>query len=78
MVTVYSKEHCVQCNATKRQLNKLGIEYTEINLMEDAEALESFKAQGFMQAPIVVANGEIWSGYRPDMIKKVAAVAARV
>lgn len=72
MVTVYSKSHCVQCNATKRQLAKLGVEYTEVNLEQDAEALENFKAQGFMQAPIVVADGEIWSGYRPDLLKKVA------
>lgn len=73
MVTVYSKSHCVQCNATKRQLAKLGVEYTEINLEQDAEALEKFKAAGFMQAPIVVAGEETWSGYRPDLLKKVAA-----
>ncbi|WP_418969029.1 glutaredoxin-like protein NrdH [Alloscardovia omnicolens] len=72
MVTVYSKSHCVQCNATKRQLAKLGVEYTEINLEQDADALEKFKAAGFMQAPIVVAGEETWSGYRPDLLKKVA------
>ncbi|TCD54086.1 glutaredoxin-like protein NrdH [Alloscardovia theropitheci] len=72
MVTVYSKSHCVQCNATKRQLAKLGVEYTEINLEQDQQALERFKAAGFVQAPIVVTDDETWSGYRPDLLKKVA------
>lgn len=74
-ITVYTKPACVQCNATKRALDKAGLEYTTVDLTEDAAALAAVKALGYAQAPVVVANGKHWSGYRPDQIK--ALVAAR-
>lgn len=72
MITVYSKPACVQCNATKRSLIKLGLDFIEVDLTEDAQALESVKALGYASAPVVMANGEHWSGYRPDKIKALA------
>ena len=33
-------------------------------------------ALGHLQAPVVVAGGEHWSGFRPDRIKALAGVAA--
>ena len=32
-------------------------------------------ALGYLQAPVVVAGGEHWSGFRPDRIKALAGVA---
>ncbi|MGV9183759.1 glutaredoxin-like protein NrdH [Arcanobacterium canis] len=72
MITVYSKPSCVQCNATKRSLMKLGLEFTEVDLTADAQALESVQGLGYTSAPVVIANGEHWSGYRPDKIKALA------
>lgn len=72
-ITVYTKHDCVQCNATKRALTKQGLDFVEINLDEDAEALESVKAMGYMQAPVVDADGDHWAGFRPDKIKALAA-----
>ena len=74
-ITVYSKPNCVQCDATKRALKKANLEYAEIDLMADAEALEAVKALGYQQAPVVMAGGEHWSGFRPDLIKAYAAAA---
>ncbi|MFP7707573.1 glutaredoxin-like protein NrdH [Trueperella sp. LYQ141] len=70
-VTLYTKPNCVQCNATKRALVKRGISFTEVDLVEDAEALATVKALGYQQAPVVFANGDHWAGYRPDMIKAI-------
>ena len=75
-VTVYTKPSCVQCNATKRALAKAGLAYREVDLTQDAEALETVKAMGYQAAPVVFAGGEHWSGFRPDRIK--AAVAAHL
>lgn len=72
-ITVYSKPNCVQCDATKRALNKANLEYTEVDLMADAEALEAVKALGYQQAPVVMAGGDHWAGFRPDLIKAYAA-----
>ncbi len=76
-ITVYTKPSCVQCNATKRALKKNGLEFSEVDLTEDEEALATVKALGYRQAPVVFANGDHWAGYRPDKIKALARVSAQ-
>ncbi|KAE8764719.1 glutaredoxin-like protein NrdH [Georgenia thermotolerans] len=75
-ITVYSKPSCVQCDATYRALNKQGLEYEVVDITVDPEALESVKALGYQQAPVVFADGDHWSGFRPDKIKALAAAKA--
>ncbi len=72
-ITVYSKPSCVQCNATYRALDAKGIEYEVTDVSQDAEALEQVKSLGYMQAPVVVADEDHWSGFRPDKIDELAA-----
>ena len=74
-ITVFSKPACVQCDATYRALNKHGLEYTVVDISTDAEALESVKALGYQQAPVVFADGDHWSGFRPDRIKSLVQAA---
>ncbi|SEA05236.1 ribonucleoside-diphosphate reductase class Ib glutaredoxin subunit [Bowdeniella nasicola] len=71
-ITVFSKPNCVQCDATYRALKKNGLEYTVVDITEDAEALANVKALGYVQAPVVFADGDHWSGFRPDRIKALA------
>lgn len=75
-VTVYSKPLCVQCDATKRALNKTGIPYSVVDITEDAEALARVKSLGYVQAPVVTVGADHWSGFRPDKIKTLATSAA--
>ncbi len=75
-VTVYSKPQCVQCDATYRALTKKGIEYTVVDLTQDPTAMEMVRELGHMQAPVVVAGDEHWSGFRPDNIARLAATVA--
>lgn len=76
MVTVYTKPACVQCNATYKALDKVGIEYQIVDISVDDEAREYVMALGHLQAPVVVAGSDHWSGFRPDRIKALATVAA--
>ena len=73
-ITVYTKPSCVQCNATKRALVKAGLAYEEVDLTASAAALAMVKGLGYQQAPVVVAGGEHWSGFRPDKIKALAVL----
>ncbi|MDR1635147.1 MAG: glutaredoxin family protein [Bifidobacteriaceae bacterium] len=73
-VTVYSKPACPQCHATQRALDRAQIEYDLIDLSRDDQALAEVVALGHRQAPVVVAGGQHWSGYRPDRIAAVAAL----
>lgn len=77
-ITVYSKPHCVQCDATKRTLRKVGAEFTEVDITESDGAREYVTEElGYFQAPVVVVEdgtGENhWSGFNPDRLKAAAA-----
>lgn len=76
-ITVYSKPHCVQCDATKRALNKAGLAYDVIDITEDANALATVKALGYVQAPVVVTDVDHWSGFRPEKVKNLAGTRER-
>lgn len=71
-ITVYTKPSCVQCNATYRALDSKGIEYEILDLSVDETALETVKDLGYLQATVVVADGDHWSGFRPDKIEELA------
>lgn len=72
---MYSKPLCVQCDATKRALNKAGVAYDVVDITEDADALARVKSLGYVQAPVVITGEDHWSGFRPDKIKAVVATA---
>lgn len=76
-ITVYSKPHCVQCDATKRALNKAGLDFDVIDITEDAEALSTVKSLGYVQAPVVVTSEDHWSGFRPENLKALTGTRAR-
>ncbi|MDU0348077.1 glutaredoxin-like protein NrdH [Actinomyces sp. MRS3W] len=75
-ITVYSKPNCVQCSATYRALDKAGLSYETVDITLDAEALEQVRSLGYAQAPVVMAGGDHWSGFRPDKIKALSVSAA--
>lgn len=77
-ITLYTKPNCVQCNATKRALDKQGLDYEVVDLTQDINALDRVKEMGFQQAPVVFAGDEAWSGFRPDKIKSLGALQAAV
>lgn len=70
-VTVYSKEHCPQCNATKRKLDKLGVDYDDVDLTDDDDLRNEMISKGFKATPIVITDDDSWSGYRPDKLKEL-------
>lgn len=72
MVTVYSKPNCVQCDATKRLMDKLDISYNTIDITQDTEAFDKIVGMGFMAAPVVITDDDSWSGFNPDKINRLA------
>lgn len=76
MITVYTKPACVQCNATKKALDRAGLSYELVDISMADEARDYVMALGHLQAPVVVAGEEHWSGFRPDRIRQLSAAAA--
>ncbi|MFV8055094.1 redoxin NrdH [Mycobacterium sp. 48b] len=74
-ITVYTKPSCVQCNATYKALEKQGIEFEKVDITIDSEARDYVMALGYLQAPVIVAGDQHWSGFRPDRVKSLARQA---
>lgn len=53
-IVLLTKEQCAQCDHMKRRLNRMGENYTEINLEKDPELLADVKAQGARTAPVML------------------------
>ncbi|HEW8659810.1 TPA: glutaredoxin-like protein NrdH [Streptococcus pneumoniae] len=72
MVTVYSKNNCVQCKMTKRFLDSNNVSYREINLDEQPEYVDQVKELGFSAAPVIQTPTEVFSGFQPRKLKQLA------
>lgn len=75
-VTVYTLPSCVQCDRTKKLMDREGIAYETVKLEEHPDKAAKFKDQGLLQAPIVVIgnDGRYWTGFRPDLIAELTTV----
>lgn len=71
MITVYTKPSCVQCEATKRMMDKLSIDYKTVDITLDKEALDMLVSKGYKSAPVVITNNDSWAGFVPDKISRL-------
>lgn len=68
-VTIYSKPECPQCTMTKKHLDKIGVPYTDVDVLESPGGADVVRGLGFSSLPVVVADGiKPWSGFRPDRL----------
>lgn len=71
-ITVFTRPGCGPCRATCRALDKAGLAYDVTDISTDDEARDYVMALGYLQAPVVVAGDEHWSGFRPERIKNLS------
>jgi glutaredoxin len=75
-VTMFTPpDDCSACRATKVGFNKVGVEYTVVEV--DDEAADQLRREGHSAFPVVKVDcGDdaswSWSGYRFDDIKRLA------
>lgn len=75
-VTLYTHETCSFCQKTKEYLKQHAIEFSDYDVVEDAEkAREMIKISGQMAVPVMVVrdgdNEEVVVGYDPEAFDKV-------
>jgi len=73
-ITVYSNPSCVQCDATKRWLTKHNINCDTAFIEGNVEAQKLIDEHKFVQAPVVVAGNQVWSGFRLEKLKSLVAL----
>lgn len=72
---VYTKPGCSACIATHREMAKKDIYYVEIDVTKNEAEYERLAELGLLQMPVVHANGEYWTGFRPDKIQELVKTA---
>lgn len=81
MVTVYTTgPGCIRCKMTKDVMTAKGVEFVEVDIRQNDAAREYVTEElGYSEAPVcVVEDGtgeDHWSGFRPDNISRLAALA---
>lgn len=76
-ITVYTKYNCGQCTMTKTVLTNKGLEFEEVNIEEDDEAMKFVKEElQAMSAPVVTVEEEgkemyHFTGFRPDYMDEL-------
>lgn len=74
MTTVYTKPQCVQCDMTKRLMDKIGVAYQTVDIIENPDEMQKLIDMGYRAAPVVMtADGESWAGFQPEKINQLAA-----
>jgi len=71
VITLWEKPGCVQCQATKRQFDKRGIQYRTKRLDKSRKAVDRFMEMGHTSAPIVETDDRTWSGFRLSKIESL-------
>lgn len=71
-VTVYTKPSCVQCDQTKKFLDKVNIPYTTVDISQDLDAFQKVVDLGFKAAPVVITDNDSWAGFNPAKLTKLA------
>ena len=70
--TVYTRNNCTACTATKVTMDRLGIRYTEINVEDSPDIAWELVERGFRAMPVVVnLKGEWWAGFQKDKIESM-------
>ena len=72
MVKVYSKDNCTNCMVTKNFLKMKGIEFEEIDITKDQQALSYVQSLGYSTLPVVVADKDHWAGYNAVKLSSIA------
>lgn len=74
-VTVYTKPDCVQCEYTKKELDKKGLSYNVIDVTKNAGARKALQDMGLSTLPVVtVEQGDrkdSWSGFHIEKLRGI-------
>lgn len=83
-ITIYGRQGCGQCEQTKKQLDRKGLGYNEIDIDADEAARKLVADSAARLKPITIlpmvvvkhegsGNAEVWHGFRYDNIKALTA-----
>lgn len=74
-ITVFTKQNCQACEATKKALDRAGLGYNVSDVSDSPTLQQTLRECGFRTMPVIKAfdgeNHRYWEGFRPDLIKRL-------
>ena len=79
-VTLYSRNYCAACAATKRLLTRHEVEFTEVNVEDEGNAhiAQDLVDAGWRAMPVVMVWNEAgvitdsWAGLKPEKVAELS------
>lgn len=73
-VTIYSGSNCKYCTIAKEYFKQNGIEYTELNVQEDDNAMEFLIERNIRTVPYIVIGDVELIGFDVDKVEEALNV----
>lgn len=70
-VTIFTSTTCGYCHEAMRWMDERGVEYTERNINEDADARKELIKNGFMGVPVIYVDDEVVQGFDRAKLQKL-------
>lgn len=70
-VVMYATEWCGYCAQAREFLARHNVPYFEYDIEASEEGLRQYKAIGRRGVPVMLVNGEVVQGYRPDKMAEL-------
>jgi len=74
MIKIYSTTMCGYCQQAKALLDEAGIDYTEIDVHQDAEAMSTMVEMQFTTVPQILID-DVWIGGFDELVEMQEAGA---
>lgn len=69
-IKIYTSNTCVFCKAAKQYFDENNIEYEEMNVDENPDAVEYLVSKGYRGVPVINIDGEDIVGFDKAEIEK--------
>lgn len=69
-IKIYTSNTCVFCKAAKQYFNENNIEFKEMNIDENPDAVEYLVSKGYRGVPVINIDGDDIVGFDKAAIEK--------
>ena len=69
-IVIYGRASCVQCKASAREAERLGLDYMYVDLDHDIAAAARLINSGYRELPVVEFGDQVWTGFQPARLQE--------